>query len=108
MTTETDPAALRLSDELGQALDRWYCVSRHGLATICKDKADALAEVIAQERDYPRSGPYRAVMFGDVAAERAEIARLRKALGSIATHYSTAWPAQCQSSVLIARKALEA
>ena len=53
---------------------------------------------------------YKAPSGAVIALKAAcdEIESLRKALSSIATHYSTAWPAQCQSSVLIARKALEA
>ena len=41
------------------------------------------------------------------ANQQREIAHLRNALNSIATHFNTGWPAQCQSMAMLARKALE-
>lgn len=49
---------------------RWYCVGRDGLATLCKDEADALANAKGADVLYARQAPHRAVMLGDVAAER--------------------------------------
>lgn len=43
----------------------------------------------------------------EVAAERAEIERLRAALNDIATHMSSDWPERCIRHVRIARAALK-
>ena len=55
---------------------RWYCVSREGLATLCVDEADSKLTAANEQRSYPRSGPYRAV----VLVEADEIDRLRALL----------------------------
>ena len=59
-----------MTAELGLAPEHWYCVSRVGVAMLCSSMEDAQGEAAVQQRDYPRSGPYRAMMLGDVAAER--------------------------------------
>ena len=53
---------------------RWYVVNRDGLATLCADEADA--RKVADECDlmFPRAAPHRAVLLGDVAAERERCA----------------------------------
>ena len=79
MTTETSPAKVRLTDGLGhnaQNAERWYCVSRDGLATLCKDAADAHETAGQCDKSWPAGGPHRAVLLVDAA----EIARLRHAL----------------------------
>ena len=55
---------------------RWYCLSRDGLATLCADEQDA--RMVAQHSAvaYPLGAPYRAVLLGDVAAERERCAQL--------------------------------
>ena len=58
---------------LGQ---RWYCVSRDGLATLCLNEANAREMAVQCAADYPRQAPYRAVQLGDVAAERERCAKL--------------------------------
>ena len=64
-----------LKPEDSQALPlRWYVVNRDGLATLCADEADA--RKVADECDlmFPRVAPHRAVLLGDVAAERERCA----------------------------------
>jgi hypothetical protein len=56
---------------------RWYCVDANGLATRCVDQSDAQRVAIDANYMFPRSGPHRAVLLGDVAAERETIQRLR-------------------------------
>lgn len=60
--------------------DRWYCVSRDGLATLCLNERNARQMVVECERDYPRQAPYRAAMLGDVAAERDRLRELVQAV----------------------------
>ena len=70
-----------MNDGLGQVPERWYCVSRDGLATWCQDAVDAADQVEESTSLWPRHSPYVAVLLGDVAAERErcaqEIDRLR-------------------------------
>ena len=73
MRTELAPAKVRLSDELGHLPERWYCVSRDGLATWCQDAVDAADQVEESTRLWPHHSPYVAVLLGDVAAERERI-----------------------------------
>ena len=59
------------NDLLGQAsAARWYCLDRDGVAMLCKDEADARAQVIENDACWPGRAPHRAVLLGDVAAER--------------------------------------
>ena len=44
---------------------RWYCVSREGLATLCKDEADAHETVAGCDKSWPLGGPHRAVQLVD-------------------------------------------
>ena len=50
---------------------RWYCVSAGGIATLCKDEEDARANARHCDLAWPKGAPHRAVLLGDVAAERA-------------------------------------
>ncbi len=50
---------------------RWYCVDKYGVAMLCKDEDDAKASVIENDDCWPARAPYRAVLLGDVAAERS-------------------------------------
>lgn len=56
---------------------RWYCVDSIGLATLCRDEADA--KHVAEERSiaWPATMPCRAVQLGDVGALVAERDSLR-------------------------------
>ena len=53
---------------------RWYCVSREGLATLCKDEADAHETVAGADKSWPRGGPHNAVQLVDAAAVEAALA----------------------------------
>lgn len=53
---------------------RWYVVCRDGLATLCKDEADAAKCALDYDWMYPRHAPHRAAAMGDVAAERERFA----------------------------------
>lgn len=68
MTEELNP------EDSQVLLLRWYVVNRDGLATLCADEADA--RKVADECDlmFPRVAPHRAVLLGDVAAERERCA----------------------------------
>jgi len=57
------PDGSELSEGLGQVPARWYCVSREGLATLCKDEADAHETVAGCDKSWPRGGPHRAVQL---------------------------------------------
>jgi hypothetical protein len=59
---------------------RWYCVSALGVATLCADEQDARNEASSNDVQWDRHAPHRAVLLGDVAAERETIQRLREAL----------------------------
>ena len=65
-----------LSEGLGPLPERWYCVGNDGRATLCTGEADARDEVTRQDAEYPRTAPHRAMVLGDVAAERERCARL--------------------------------
>lgn len=62
---------------------RWYCVSRDGIATLCKDREDAEVNASHCDLAWPAGGPHRVVLMGDVAAERDEIRCLRAALKDV-------------------------
>ena len=82
MTNERTPAKVRLNGELGPnapAPVRWYCVSRAGRATWCKDERDAIATAEQCAMSWPSDGPYRAAQLVDAA----ELERLRDALVEI-------------------------
>ena len=55
---------------------RWYVVDRDGLATLCKDEEDAKNTAADVRVAFPRRRPYRAVLLGDVAAERERCAKV--------------------------------
>lgn len=57
---------------------RWYCLDRDGVAMLCKDKADALEQVIENDDCWPSRAPHRAALLGDVAALAAENAALKR------------------------------
>lgn len=60
---------------------RWYCVqTTRGVAVACDDQDQALYLVRRGNVDFPADGPHRAVLLGDVAAERETIQRLREAM----------------------------
>ena len=44
---------------------RWYCLDRDGVAMLCKDEADALAQVIENDDLWPARAPHRAALLFD-------------------------------------------
>ena len=65
------PAKVASNDQLGHAAEaRWYAVTKSGLATLCASERDALESAAGFDVAYPHSAPHRAVLLGDVAAER--------------------------------------
>lgn len=71
------------NDLLGQASEaRWYCLDRDGVAMLCKDEADALAQVIENDDCWPQRAPHRAALLAAVAAERE---RPRQVIAYMAT-----------------------
>lgn len=69
-TTEDTNATRRGSgsnDLLGPASEaRWYCMDREGVAMLCKDEADARAQVIENDDCWPGRAPYRAALLCDL------------------------------------------
>jgi hypothetical protein len=59
---------------------RWYCVDADGRATLCRDKEHADGSCADYNAAYPNDPHYRAVLLGDVAAERETIQRLREVM----------------------------
>ena len=55
---------------------RWYCVSREGMAMLCKDREDAQANARHGDQAWPAGGPHRALLLVDAA----ELGQLRHAL----------------------------
>lgn len=55
---------------------RWYVVDRDGIARLCPEKKEAEAEAIESAAVWPRRAPHKAVLLGDVAAERESCAQL--------------------------------
>ena len=58
---------------------RWYCVSREGLATLCKDEADANETAGQCDKSWPLGGPHRAVRLADAN----EIGTLRRQVSGL-------------------------
>jgi hypothetical protein len=59
--------------------ERWYCVSRQGMATLCLSEEEARQLAEESNVDFPRCSPHRAVRLIDAAeveALRAEVAEL--------------------------------
>ena len=69
-TTDNTNAARRGSgsnDLLGQASEaRWYCLDRDGVAMLCKDEADARAQVVENDDLWPARAPHRAALLCDL------------------------------------------
>lgn len=103
-TDVAGPDGSVLSEWLGpnaQAVERWYCVSREGMATLCVDEEDAQANAKHCDQAWPAGGPHRAVQLVDAAADpvarhlaagvadhwRDECMRLRVALTEERKHW---------------------
>ena len=72
----SEPVAGPVQRKLGHATEaRWYCLDRDGVAMLCKDEADARAQAVENDDCWPGRAPHRAVLLGDVAAERERCAK---------------------------------
>jgi hypothetical protein len=63
-----------------QAVARWYCVSRDGMATLCVDEEDARANATHCDQAWRAGSPHRAVRLVDaIEADKLqrEVAMLR-------------------------------
>ena len=49
---------------------RWYCLDRDGVAMLCKDEADARAQVIENDDLWPARAPHRAALLCDLECLR--------------------------------------
>ena len=54
------------------AADRWYCLSREGQATLCRDEADARKTAAGSDVLYHRGAPHRAVRLVEATDPPAE------------------------------------
>lgn len=81
MTDDAAGQGPAFSEGLGPVVPkRWYCLSRLGLATLCRDDDDAQTVAAESFVLYPQHGPYRVAQMVDageveraVAAERERI-----------------------------------
>jgi hypothetical protein len=93
---------------------RWYCVSVYQTALLCKDEEDARSSATLCDQSWPAGSPHRAVLLGDVAAERETIQRLREALTGLLERYTDlvnfgdwgTWNPEREDQVIPARAAL--
>ena len=77
MNGNGSPANVGSNAGLGPAAEaHWYCLASNGIATLCVDMADAANTAKMCDEQYPKYAPHRAVMLGDVAAERERCAKL--------------------------------
>lgn len=65
---------------------RWYCVNTIGMATLCRDEADARREAADADAMWPRHAPHVATQL----VPMAEIDRLRARVASLeeSLHYA--------------------
>lgn len=49
---------------------RWYCLDRDGVAMLCKDEADARAQVIENNDCWPARAPHRVALLCDLEYPR--------------------------------------
>lgn len=68
--SNNDSEAVASIAELGRIPERWYCLSKDGMAMICKDERDARLQVTECDTLYPSHAPHKAALLGDLAAER--------------------------------------
>ena len=54
---------------------RWYSVDARGMATLCRDEADAIQTAADCSIQWPNLAPHRAVQLGDISALLAQHAR---------------------------------
>ena len=83
---------------------RWYCLDRDGVAMLCKDEADARAQVIEHDDCWPRRAPHRAALLGDVSAADAHIPMARLIELETAEHERDILRTNTQSLAMMLRK----
>lgn len=77
MTNEsTPPQTVGSNDGLGPLPARWYCINSRGVATLCVNERDAKSNAANCDKMYPAYAPHRAVLLGDVSAERGRCTAL--------------------------------
>ena len=59
-----------------QTVSRWYCMASNALATLCANEQDARTMAEECDASWPKNAPHRAVLLGDVAAERERCAMI--------------------------------
>ena len=83
---------------------RWYCLDRDGVAMLCKDEADARAQVIENDDCWPGRAPHRAALLGDVSAADAHIPMARLIELETAEHERDILRTNTQSLAMMLRK----
>lgn len=64
-------SALPVADQL------WYCLSRDGMAMLCRDEQDAKESAAENQAMYPNNGPYRVAQMVTLAQAEAMVAAER-------------------------------
>ena len=82
-TNAASPLGSASSEGLGLVPERWYVLTTEGLATLCATEADARTVKAHADVAFPRHGPHRVALLGDLAAERE---RLRDVLLACQRH----------------------
>ena len=108
MSTDDTNATRRGSgsnDLLGQASEaRWYCLDRDGVAMLCKDEADARAQVIENDDCWPGRAPHRAVLLIEANAADAHIPMARLIELETAEHERDILRTNAQSLAMMLRR----
>lgn len=78
MTTQTPP---RGSSEIEQPVQpaiesHWYTVANDGRATLCANEQEAVESCPKLDVYWPHRAPHKALLLGDVAAERERCASI--------------------------------
>lgn len=83
---------------------RWYCLDRDGVAMLCKDEADARAQVIENDDCWPGRAPHRAVVLIEANAADAHIPMARLIELETAEHERDILRTNTQSLAMMLRK----
>ena len=83
---------------------RWYCLDRDGVAMLCKDEADARAQVIENDDCWPGRAPHRAVLLIEANAADAHIQMARLIELETAEHERDILRTNTQSLAMMLRK----
>lgn len=58
----------------------WYCLSRDGMAMLCRDEQDAKESAAENQAMYPNNGPYRVAQMVTLEQAEAMVAAERERL----------------------------